>query len=95
MRTKSCWCYSSSTGPRRSVSGSAPGAIPATRWWGRSPPAVRTGPTIGATVVHLVKVEGHVLTVEGLDVWEGAPVLDIKPEQGRDAVDLGCSEGKD
>jgi tRNA-Thr(GGU) m(6)t(6)A37 methyltransferase TsaA len=35
---------------------------------------------IGATVVRLVKVQGNVLTVEGLDAYEGTPVVDIKPE---------------
>lgn len=50
---------------------------------------------IGATVVRLVRVEANVLTVEGLDAWEGTPVLDIKPDGRRDAVDLGPIEGKD
>ncbi len=50
---------------------------------------------IGATVVRLVKVEGNVLTVEGLDAWEGSPVLDLKPDRRRDAVVLGRIEGKD
>jgi tRNA (adenine37-N6)-methyltransferase len=35
---------------------------------------------LGATVVHLVKVEDNVLTVEGLDAWDGTPVVDIKPD---------------
>ncbi|HHT76209.1 MAG TPA: tRNA (N6-threonylcarbamoyladenosine(37)-N6)-methyltransferase TrmO [Methanomassiliicoccaceae archaeon] len=34
---------------------------------------------IGATVVRLVGVMNNILTVEGLDAWEGTPVLDIKP----------------
>jgi tRNA (adenine37-N6)-methyltransferase len=50
---------------------------------------------IGATVVRLVRVEANVLTVEGLDAWEGTPVLDIKPERRRGAVDLGRIDGKD
>jgi tRNA (Thr-GGU) A37 N-methylase len=50
---------------------------------------------IGATVVRLLKVEGTVLTVEGLDAWEGTPVLDIKPDRRRDELALERSEGKD
>ena len=42
---------------------------------------------IGLTLVELVKREGNVLWVRGLDAYEGTPVLDIKPypdwEQGR------------
>ncbi len=34
---------------------------------------------IGLTLVELVKVEGSVLTVRGLDAYDGTPVLDIKP----------------
>ena len=34
---------------------------------------------IGLTLVELVKVEGKVLTVRGLDAFEGTPILDIKP----------------
>ncbi len=34
---------------------------------------------IGLTLVKLVKVEGNVLTVRGLDAFDGTPVLDIKP----------------
>ena len=33
---------------------------------------------IGLTLVELVKVEGNVLTVRGLDAYDGTPVLDIK-----------------
>jgi tRNA-Thr(GGU) m(6)t(6)A37 methyltransferase TsaA len=42
----------------------------------RSP--VRPNP-IGLTVVELVAVEGNVLTVRGLDAYDGSPVLDLKP----------------
>ncbi len=49
---------------------------------------------IGATVVQLVKVENNVLTVEGLDAWEGTPVLDIKPDRPRPALDIDRIEGK-
>ncbi|MBI0583070.1 MAG: tRNA (N6-threonylcarbamoyladenosine(37)-N6)-methyltransferase TrmO [Methanomassiliicoccus sp.] len=41
---------------------------------------------IGATEVRLLKVEGAVLTVEGLDAFEGSPVLDIKPLVRRDLL---------
>ena len=34
---------------------------------------------IGLTLVKLVKVEANVLTVSGLDAFEGTPILDIKP----------------
>jgi tRNA (adenine37-N6)-methyltransferase len=34
---------------------------------------------IGLTLVELVKVEGKILTVRGLDAFDGTPVLDIKP----------------
>jgi tRNA-Thr(GGU) m(6)t(6)A37 methyltransferase TsaA len=34
---------------------------------------------IGLTLVDLVKVEGNVLTVRGLDAFDGTPVLDLKP----------------
>lgn len=46
---------------------------------------------IGATVVRLLRVEANVLTVEGLDAWEGTPVLDIKPDRRRDGAELGRS----
>ncbi len=34
---------------------------------------------IGLTVVKLLKIEGNVLTVKGLDAYDGTPVLDVKP----------------
>jgi tRNA (adenine37-N6)-methyltransferase len=34
---------------------------------------------IGLTRVKLLKTEGNVLTVQGLDAYDGTPVLDIKP----------------
>jgi tRNA-Thr(GGU) m(6)t(6)A37 methyltransferase TsaA len=34
---------------------------------------------VGLTLAELVKVEGNVLTVRGLDAFDGTPVLDIKP----------------
>jgi tRNA-Thr(GGU) m(6)t(6)A37 methyltransferase TsaA len=42
---------------------------------------------IGLTLVELVKREGNVLWVRGLDAYDGTPVVDVKPypdwEQGR------------
>ena len=34
---------------------------------------------IGLTIVELIKVENNILTVRGLDAFNGTPVLDIKP----------------
>lgn len=34
---------------------------------------------IGLTLVELLRVEGNVLTVRGLDAFNGTPILDIKP----------------
>jgi len=34
---------------------------------------------IGLTLVELLKIDGTVLTVRGLDAYNGTPVLDIKP----------------
>ncbi len=34
---------------------------------------------IGLALVELLNIEGNVLTVRGLDAYEGTPVLDIKP----------------
>lgn len=34
---------------------------------------------MGITAVKLVGVEGHVVTVRGLDAIDGTPILDIKP----------------
>src|SRR5271157_3134442 len=34
---------------------------------------------IGLTLVELLKVEGNILTVRGLDAYNATPVLDIKP----------------
>ncbi len=39
---------------------------------------VRPNP-LGVSVVELMKREGNVLTVKGLDAFDGTPVLDIKP----------------
>ena len=42
---------------------------------------------IGLTLVELIKREGNVIHVQGLDAYEGTPVLDIKPYPDWDA---GC-----
>ena len=34
---------------------------------------------IGLTLVELISVEGNILTIRGLDAFNGTPVLDIKP----------------
>ena len=34
---------------------------------------------IGLTLVRLLRIEGHVLIVRGLDCYDGTPVLDLKP----------------
>jgi tRNA (adenine37-N6)-methyltransferase len=34
---------------------------------------------IGMTCCRLLKVEGTRLTVEGLDAWDGTPIVDLKP----------------
>ena len=35
--------------------------------------------SIGLSVVELVKVEGNIVTLKGIDVLDGTPLLDIKP----------------
>jgi len=43
--------------------------------------------SLGLTLVELIKREGNVLWVRGLDAYDGTPVVDVKPypdwEQGR------------
>lgn len=34
---------------------------------------------IGLTLVRLVSVRGNIVTVEGLDAFDGSPVFDVKP----------------
>jgi len=51
--------------------------------------ATRTGHRpnpIGFTVVKLLGRRGNVLRVKGLDVWDGTPVLDVKPYTKREVV---------
>ena len=42
--------------------------------------------SIGMTVLKLVKIKGNLLWVKGLDVWDGTPVLDLKPYTKRDLM---------
>jgi tRNA-Thr(GGU) m(6)t(6)A37 methyltransferase TsaA len=42
---------------------------------------------IGLTRVKLLKVEGNVVTVQGLDAFNGTPVLDIKPFDSWDTTE--------
>ena len=41
---------------------------------------------IGLTLCELVKVEGNVLTVRGLDAFDGTSVLDVKPYDSWDCA---------
>lgn len=58
--------------------------IPLLGFWATRTPH-RPNP-IGLTVVRLVKRRGARLWVEGLDAWNGTPVLDIKPYTRKDAI---------
>ena len=53
---------------------------------------------IGLTVVRLEKIEGNILTVSGVDMLDGTPLLDIKPYipdfDPRKKVSIGWLEGK-
>jgi tRNA-Thr(GGU) m(6)t(6)A37 methyltransferase TsaA len=42
---------------------------------------------IGLTLVELLKVKDNVLTIRGLDAYDGTPVLDIKPYDPWDTVE--------
>jgi len=44
---------------------------------------------IALTVCKVVSVEGSVVTVDGIDAFDGTPVLDLKPVIGRDAPRKG------
>lgn len=43
---------------------------------------------VGLTLVELVKVEDNVLTVRGLDAFDGTPVFDIKPFDSWDNAEI-------
>jgi tRNA-Thr(GGU) m(6)t(6)A37 methyltransferase TsaA len=42
---------------------------------------------IGLTRVKLLKIKGNVVTVQGLDAFDGTPVLDIKPFDSWDTIE--------
>jgi tRNA-Thr(GGU) m(6)t(6)A37 methyltransferase TsaA len=42
---------------------------------------------LGLTLVELLEVKGNVVTVRGLDAFDGTPVLDIKPFDYRDVAE--------
>jgi len=42
---------------------------------------------IGLTIVEIVDVHSNVLTIRGLDAYNGTPVLDIKPYDPWDVVE--------
>ena len=35
---------------------------------------------IGVTIVEIIAIAGHIITVTGLDAFDGSPVLDLKPD---------------
>lgn len=43
---------------------------------------------LGLTLVELVSVKGRVVTVKGLDAYDGSPVWDLKPYEGE--IDYDC-----
>jgi tRNA-Thr(GGU) m(6)t(6)A37 methyltransferase TsaA len=50
---------------------------------------------IGQTTVRLLRCEGNILTVQGLDALDGSPVIDIKPwNPGYDALEGDESAGE-
>jgi tRNA-Thr(GGU) m(6)t(6)A37 methyltransferase TsaA len=64
--------------PRRHRGGRVPPeAIPEVGVFATDSP-VRPNP-IGLTLVTIVRREGNVLVVRGLDLYDGTPVLDLKP----------------
>ncbi len=42
---------------------------------------------IGLSLVEILKVEGKILTIRGLDAFDGTPILDIKPYDYWDSAD--------
>ncbi len=53
---------------------------------------------IGLSIVKLIEIKGNILKVEGIDVLDGTPLLDIKPHvpefDMRENVKIGWLEGK-
>jgi tRNA (adenine37-N6)-methyltransferase len=54
--------------------------------------------SIGLSIVKLIERDGNVLHVEGVDMLDGAPLLDIKPYLPKfdhiDSASNGWTEGK-
>ncbi len=48
---------------------------------------------LGMTVVRLLKREGNILEVEGVDMYDGSPVLDVKPYVPKFDYREGANEG--
>lgn len=42
---------------------------------------------IGLTRVKLLSIEGNIVTVQGLDAFDGTPILDIKPFDSWDSIE--------
>ena len=54
--------------------------------------APRRPNTIGMSIVRLINVIGNILEVEGIDVLDGTPLLDIKPYTTRfDCIQTDCN----
>ena len=52
---------------------------------------------IGLSTVELVRIEGRNLVVQGIDLLDGTPLLDIKPYlpyDARSSIEIGWLEGK-
>ena len=51
---------------------------------------------IGISIVELVRREGNILYLDGLDILNGTPILDIKPYTAKfDRVDTKCNGWQD
>ena len=71
------WMHKISNTERKMVHGESGTEMPPVGIFACRGP-IRPNP-IGLTVVELVKREGNVIWVRGLDAFDGTPVLDIKP----------------
>ena len=50
--------------------------------------------SIGLSVVELVKVEKNIVTIKGIDILDGTPLLDIKPYiENFDKIDTKTKSG--
>ena len=54
---------------------------------------------VGLSVVKLISIEGNILNIQGLDILDGTPLIDIKPFvpmfEDRKDIRIGWFEGKD